>query len=145
MSKDYSACVKQLLESKNEVTAKRSAWMERILFLCATLFGILVSLHSSTPASLHTRLCFCAACILLALGILLLGIASYQHIAAQARANSLYSEEIQNAMTQDRDVQIVQGDKPRIYSICENCAYICLLLSIVALAVYVSLLTFIGV
>lgn len=136
MSLDYQNGRKQVMLMSNEITDKRAKWLGNILFLCATLFGILISLHGETQTSLYTRLCFAVACISLALGILLLSIASYHHIAAQTRARNSYAEEVQNAHKENRAVEPVRADKIKFFLFCEVCAYICLLLSVLLLAVY---------
>lgn len=136
MSTDYNSCYKQLLEQSNQITTERASWMQKILFLSATLFGILVSLHTNTPTNLCTRWCFVAACVLLALGTLLLSIASYSHIAARTQVRNMYAEEVQNAIAEHRPVQTVRANKSFFFSICEKSAYICLLGAMLLLALY---------
>lgn len=141
MSTDYLACTKQVFEQSNQITKERALWMQRILFVGVTLFGILVSLHSNTPTNRYTRLCFAVACASLALGILLLSIASYAHIAVQTRARNKYAEEVRNAIDENRGVNAVRVDKLKPFSICEAVAYIALLLSVLLLGAYSLLLT----
>lgn len=140
MSTDYHACTKQVVEQTNQITKERASWMQRILFVGVTLFGILVSLHSNIPTNQYTRLCFAVACASLALGILLLSIASYSHIVLQTRARNKYAEEVRNAIDANRGVNVVRVDKLKSFSICEAGAYIALLLSVLLLAAYSVLL-----
>lgn len=143
MPNDYLASFKQVFEQTNQLTEKRASWIGRILFLSATLFGILISLHSDIQANLYTRLCFAVACVLLALGTLLLSIASYTHIAVQTLARNKYAEEVQNAIRENRAVNDVRADKIKFFSKCEKCAFVCLLTSMLLLAAYSLLLTLI--
>lgn len=136
MSTDYLACVKQTFEMTNQITEKRASWQQRILFLCATLFGILISLHTDTQSNLCSHLCFAAACVLLSLGTLLLSIASYHHIVVQTQARNRYAEEVQNAIEEGRPVGPVRADKIKFFGTVEAISYICLLFSMLLLATY---------
>lgn len=136
MSTNYEECVKQAYEMTNKITEKQSSWQHRILFLCATLFGILISLNSATQTNQYIRLCFASACVLLSLGILLLAISSYQHIVAMTRARNTYIEEVRSASKARRPVEPVLIGKVKIFGILETISYICLLFSMLLLALY---------
>lgn len=140
MSTDYRACAKQVFKQTNQITRERASWMQRILFLSATLFGILIALHSGTQANLCIRLCFAVACVSLALGILLLSISSYSHIAVQTLTRNKYAEEVRNAIDRSCEVNGVIVDKIKLFSICEVSAFILLVLSVLLLAAYSLLL-----
>ncbi len=124
---------KELMELFNE---KQSEWLQRVLFLSATLFGVLVSLHTTTEAGLYSRLAFGASLVSLALGILMLAIALYSHIDSLKRVRKAYTEEAGSAVRERREVGFVSVPPRKFYTACEVAAYIFLPLSVVLLTTY---------
>lgn len=137
----YESAFRTSEKLMNQFNDKQYDWLQRILFLSVTLFGILISLHTTTGAALCIRLAFGGALVSLALGVLLLTIALYAHVDTLKRGRKKYTEEAGNAIHERREVGAVFVKPRKIYIACEACAYFFLVLSILLLAAYAIILS----
>ena len=139
---DYGSAFRKSKELMDLFNEKQPEWLQRILFLSVTLFGILISLHSTAATGQYTRLAFAASLVSLALGILLLAIALYGHIDNLKRIRKKYAEEAANAIHERRKVGPVSVLPRKRYTFCEGAAYIFLSLSIILLVAYAIMTMF---
>lgn len=132
----YDKDVVKLNEQLNLTSTKRYEWLQRTLFLSATLFGILISLQANAEPEHRTHWALAISLVALALGILTLAIASYGQINGLKRLLNKQNEELKSAALSHRDVEPVFSSPATFYTICEAAAYIFLLLSVLLLATY---------
>lgn len=133
---DYTKNVQQLMAETNRLNEKQTEWAQRILFLSATLFGILISLGATIVQSPSARLCFSIATALLALGCLTLAAVLYSHLEVQKRTRELYHQELLAAIRERRRMEIVYAKQRKFFVVCEPIAYTFLILAVLSLAVY---------
>lgn len=136
MDKNVSNSFKTLGELTNLLAEKRSSWHHQILVASSALFGILVALQRDSSTLLYVRLTFAASLVLLALGILLIGITLYSHVDAVSRARKEYTQEAVSALREDRGTKPVAVPVRKLFLICEKLSYICFGLSVLLLASY---------
>ena len=136
----YRKNFEQFADIINDVNDRQAQWIQRILLLSSTLFGVLISLHATIEAARHIRLCFAASTISLALGILLLAIVLYGHTAAVKNKADRYRDELISAIREHRALNPVFGEWPKFFGFCRTTAYILLIISVLLLAAYVLML-----
>ncbi len=136
MKRIYDARAKEISEEMNKSTEKSIEWLYRILFLSATLFGILISLHSKSPDSQLQNLCFAISIVLLAAGILLLSTALYSVYKLYQDSVNIAVAELLKAVREGRIPAARAAVQKRFYVFCEKVAYVCLILSCIFLALY---------
>lgn len=129
--------LKELMEEHVKI---RRLWLQHVLLLASTLFGILISLHSNISYNLYARWNFALAIVLLALGILTTSIALYAHVDTLKRIRILYAKEAQNAIREGRATGYVNVNERKVFGICESIGYLCLIACVLLLASYSVLL-----
>ena len=86
----------------------RCAWLRHVLLVISTLFGIVISLHNTTPHNLIVRLCFSLSNILLAVGIVGLFWVLFHYGANQATSvRNAYRDELSAAERERRQMGLV--------------------------------------
>jgi hypothetical protein len=136
MDKDVMNSFETLGRITNQLAEKRHAFLQHVLLVSVTLFGILISLHRSGSELHASRLCFAASICLLALGILLTGISLYGHIEAISQTRKAYLHEAQTALHEGRATRPVSAPSGTIYVFCEKACYVLLSLSLLLLSCY---------
>lgn len=127
--------LKDLMERHSDL---RNAWLRHILLLASTLFGVLISLHSTDLDSQWQHLFFVMAIGLLAVGILLIAAALYSSIDVLQRTRKVYAREAVNALRENRSPENVAVYDRKIFVLCEKAGYIVFAASLVLLVVYVA-------
>lgn len=136
MDKDVMNSIKTLGRITNQLAEKRHAFLQHVLLVSSTMFGILISLHSNGSELQLARLCFAISLCLLGLGILLTGISLYGHIDSISQARKAYLDEAQNALHEGRATEHVSAPAGTIYVFCEKACYVLLSLSLLLLSCY---------
>lgn len=131
---------KVLKELMDLMEKTRQTWLQHILLLSTTLFGILISLHDRTLENLYARWSFALAVVLLGFGILMIAISLYAHINTLKRVRILYSEEAITALRENREAGYVGVNERKVFGVCEKIGYICFSLCILGLSLYSFLL-----
>ena len=118
-----------------EENTQKCIWLRNSLFLSTTLFGILVSLQSTTPYNRLSFLCFFLANILLLPGIACMCIALYNLSVVTARKlREACRNELKAAMYGDTKVVEVYPAKYVLF--CEKAAYVCIAVALLLLLIY---------
>lgn len=134
---DYEKLSKITVEENEALRA----WFRHVLLVTSTLLGILISLHPTSQGILLPRLCYSLAAFLLALGILGTFVVLYNFSAISARkVRKTYSDELKNAIREQRDIRIVGVKTPKYVYIIEKVSYGCIGGAFVLLALYSLLL-----
>ncbi|WP_299087747.1 hypothetical protein [uncultured Bacteroides sp.] len=138
----YKSYFMKICDAEAELRKSRSLYCRNLLFASGSLFGILVSLHHTTGASLPCRLSFFLALLTLGLGILALAIALSldKHIQARLVEGSL--DELKRAIDDLREANDVPVVADKVFVRFEIIGYICLLLSVIFLCVYEFFVSF---
>jgi len=139
MDENLKKSMKTIVGISNQLGEKLHSWFQYILLPASSLFGILIALHGRSSDILHIRLFFALAIVALALGILLIAIATYSHIEALRRLRKNYEQEAITALREHRGVGHVGASERKIFLFCEKAGYAFLILSVLLLAVYVLL------
>jgi len=134
--------IQTLGETGKLLTEKKAAYHGQLLVASSALFGILISLHTTTSSTLFVRLTFAAAVVLLSLGILLIAVATYHQVDAINRARKLYMQEAIQSLREDRDTEPVAAPERKIFLFATKAAYICFAGAVLLLAAYSVLLAF---
>jgi len=129
--------IKNLMEKRTQL---QGSWLQHILLMSSSLFGILIALHGRGSDIPYIRWVFALAVSVLALGILLETISLYSQISDLKRLQVDYVAEVLAALRECRDEQPVLTSPRIIFAICEKVGYICLSLSVLLLALYAVLL-----
>ncbi|MCB6971851.1 MULTISPECIES: hypothetical protein [Butyricimonas] len=117
-------------------------FFRHILFVSVSIFGIIISLHSKLPESLYIRLVFALSMGILLLGILLVGLAVYDHAMIHKKRLEVHLDEYKNALLDERVPSFRTLLKRERTSLCEKWGLISLVSSLVLLLVYLLLLLF---
>lgn len=138
----YKSHFIKICDAEMELRKSRSLYCRNLLFASGSLFGILISLHRTSEASLPCRLSFFLALLLLGLGILSLAIALSldKHIQERLVKGSL--DELKQAIDDLREVNDVSVFADKVFVWFEPIGYICLLLSVIALCAYEFFVSF---
>lgn len=134
-SEDHS---KQIVELINAASKAEIEWIQRILLISSTLFGILISLFQKSTTSHNAALLFALSIVLLSLGILLLSLLLYSYPKSQRKATAMFVRELGSAYLEGREPEPVFADKSKFSKVCEKLAYMFLVSSVLSLAVYVT-------
>ncbi len=129
----------QIVDNINSASKAEAEWIQRVLFLSSTLFGILISLFQKSTTNHHARLMFVVAISLLSLGILLLALALYSYPKSQRQGAVKFLEELQRAYSEGNKPEMVSVNRGKFYIVCEKIAYVSLVLSVLSLASYTVL------
>jgi len=136
MNEDVKNSVKTIVELTNLLAEKRHAFLQHILLVSTTLFGVLIALQQKSSEWLAARLCFALALVLLGFGILLTSIALYGHIAAVSRSRDLYLAQSKNALREPRATLPVSTPSKKIFVRSETTAYVFFCFSLILLSCY---------
>ena len=136
----FDADLTVLKEVTTLIHQEKKSFLQHILLLGCSLFGILISLHDNALQSHNMRLCFALALVLLALGILCLSIALYCLLDVIVRARKAYVQEFQNALGAHRSTSYAYVGARKIFGIVESIGYFCLIVCVLLLASYSVLL-----
>jgi hypothetical protein len=118
---------------------KRASFFQHVLLVSSSIFGILVSLHSSSSSVLYIRLVFLFSVVLLALGILLAGLVTYDHAMTRERMRQAHYNAVENALAEGREVPSIAVSEKKRTRICEKISLLSLSSGVVALTVYTIL------
>jgi hypothetical protein len=132
--------IKMIAEQSNLLTEKLSEWHHRLLVAASALFGILISLHTTSQVCPLARLTFAAAIVSLALGILLTAYSLYREIDAIRRARKAYVEESVAALREGRATDPVVARERKRFVFCAKASYTCFAFSVLLLALYAVLI-----
>ncbi|MDR1198516.1 MAG: hypothetical protein LBK94_05830 [Prevotellaceae bacterium] len=124
-----------------EAIQKRDTFFRHVLLVSSSIFGILVSLHTSSSSCLHIRLVFLLSVVLLALGILLAGIVVYDHAMIFERARRDHYNAVEAAINGRGDTLDVFSPTKKRTLVCEKLSLSLLVLGIITLTVYTILET----
>lgn len=128
--------LKTLAEMTNSRAQKKVEWQRNILFLSATLFGLIIGLHNNMPHEQLPRYLFAGASVLLVFGIVLMAIASYGHINALDRLRKGYAKKLQDALENGSSKIGDVSTAHILFGICEIAAYIAYMCSLLSFAAY---------
>ena len=127
----------KLRELVENVFLAHNAYIERVLLMSTSLFGILIALHKTPIQNLCVRIFYCSSLILLLAGIIFLT------AALQQRLRFLFDqlEKNVNLMDEKSSVQDYNhifkiGHPSKILLTLERIAYILLALAVICLTVY---------
>ena len=140
MNVDIKSIAEKQIGLMESITEKQSSWSRQILLLSSTLFGVLIALQGKSSDMLGIRLCFALAIVALALGILLVAIATYQHIDNARRLRAKHYQKALDALEKRCEIGYVGVDTRKVFVRCEKIGYICLLSSVLLLALYAVLI-----
>jgi hypothetical protein len=120
---------------------ERTSFFRHVLLVSSSIFGILVSLHSSNSSILCIRLVFLFSMVLLALGILLAGLSLYDHAMIYERARRAHYAEVDSAIKEGRDVSGIRIPEKKRTRVCEKASLSLLVFGVVTLTAYTILET----
>ena len=140
---DYLENAKELFNLKNLLQERRVSWLRYLALLVLSLIGLLTGLHKTTDSALCVRLAFVLTIILCSIGLLILLVTLYKIDIADRRALvEDYSDKLLSACRSGGEMQHVVGGDDKKNRRYEKYAYISLVLSIIALSVYIVLFSF---
>lgn len=138
----YNQIRPQVEKLARESSEKQYLFFQHILLVSASIFGIVVSLHSYSASPLYIRLVFALSMVLFALGILTTGIVLYNQTYLAERMQKAFGDECKIAVTENRNWKGVAVHKLKIHIFCEKATYILLLAALFFLCLYSLLLSF---
>lgn len=116
-------------------------WLRWVVSSEGMLFGILVTLGSSSNKILCIRICFALAICSVAMSILCLGVCLYSELHYLRKQRSRLEKETRTAIAEYRSVDyhkiVVHPEK--IFGTLEKAGYICLAFALISLCVYAVL------
>lgn len=128
-----------IIEQHQNLREKKASWLRGVLFLCVSLFGIVVSLSPSTAYSPHSHLLFSISIGTLALGILSVAATIYGAIDNLERSLERYLQEARQAKAERRNEKAVYTPMRKIFVLSEKVAYASLTVSLVSFSLYAIL------
>lgn len=124
-------------EQINESIAKRDErrimFVNQIILVSSTLFGLLVALHDKDQK--HSQIAFAMSLVLLSLGILLLYIGLYGYVKLQAQIVTAIATQAKRQLDNLAPETVVVSHG-KLYSICEKTAYVLLIVASFVLVWY---------
>jgi hypothetical protein len=142
MEKDVNQSAANVIQ---ELTAKIHQdsvnWLQHVLLLASTLFGIIIALHNNSLEPQYIRLAFALAVFLLGIGILSLSISLYGRLDVLLRVRKAYAMKAQLQAKTGASIGHVSMGAKKIFGICETIGYICLICSVLILSCYTVLLS----
>ncbi len=138
----FREATKTLAEMAVQLTQKRCAWIRHLLLMIVTLFGILISLHTSTKSSHAIQWSFALAVVLLLLSILAGSISAYSEIKYQSQARKMYLESALKAVHDGGKIGHTIAPTSRLIVICEIIFYIGMICGVLTLTLYALLVNF---
>lgn len=138
----YNAKLMEVIPVQNQLDESRKLLHQNLLVASGSLFGILISLHDSTGASLPCRLSFFLSLLLLGIGILAISMALHSDIGFLTQLKTKYLDEVEQARNEFREVRGVTAIGSKLYVVCERIGYICFFLSVIALCTYLFFVSF---
>lgn len=139
---DIKSTFEQGARLSREATDKESAFLQHILLVASSMFGILISLHPKSPEYLYSRWGFVLSVLSLALAILLGSLALYGRSRLARRAQKRLSEEGRAAIREHRPMSPVYLSLSGYYALCEKAVYTLFLIALVLLCTYALCNTF---
>ena len=141
MTKEYMDYINQRQETLSGLTRQendaRCTWLRHVLLVISTLFGILISLHNTSPHILFSRLCFSLSNILLAVGITGLLWVLYNYSAKNATGvRNAYRNELIAAYKEQREMAPAGTNISKSVLLVEKIAYGCIGTAFLLLAVF---------
>lgn len=133
---DTEPVLKQLAQLSREASAKESAFLQHILLVASSTFGILISLHPSVPEYRYSRLGFVLSVAILGLAILCNAIALFAQSRLPRRAQKDLSEEGRAAIRENRPVNQICVQRKKYHVFCERATYILLVVALISLCSY---------
>jgi hypothetical protein len=138
----YLAQRERIAELSLLASSKQLSFLQNVFLGASGVLGILVSLHTSTSTDLYIRVLFVLSTALLALGILIILIAIYNHTKGYELLCQSFQAEAQKALDENRKMMSVAVPMKKSTVICEKTSYALLGLSVVLLTLYAACLTF---
>lgn len=125
-----------IIEQHKILREKKASWLRGVLFLCVSLFGIVVSLSPNTAYTQCSHLLFSISIVTLALGILGIAMTIYGGIDTFERSLENYLREIRQAKAENRNERAVYTPMRKIFVLSEKVAYASLFLSVISFSLY---------
>lgn len=133
---DPEPVLKQLAQLSREASAKESAFLQHILLVASSTFGILISLHPSVPEYRYSRLGFVLSVAILGSAILCNAIALFAQSRLPRRAQKDLSEKSIASIQEDKPMEPICVDKKKYHIFCERATYILLVIALICLCSY---------
>lgn len=133
--------LKQSTELLNQSTEKEESFYKHILLVSSSIFGILISLHSTNSQPQHIRWVFLCSIILLALGILSTIIVFRSYSKLLKKALQTYNDELLKSQIERRQMNCVFAKQSKITIVCKAFSLTFLTLAIIFLTLYSFLIT----
>jgi hypothetical protein len=125
-----------------QAARKRESFFRHALLVSSSIFGILISLHSNSSQCLYIQLVFSLSVVLLACGILITGLALYDHANLSSRLRELHYKAVDTAgKAGDTDIGALELKELKRTLFCERCSLALFVCAIILLTVYIMLLT----
>ena len=134
---DERRLLEQWVEMSDNLDKARYNFSCNILIAGSALFGSLVALRPVSEENRTELLLFSAACISLALALLLLAVGLYGHIETRNRARTLFGKEVRDALSADRSPRMISVRPKRGYVFARQFGYLLIVISLLLLAVNV--------
>lgn len=138
----YKEQFSKIEDYTNLSAEKQDAFSQNILLVSSSILGILISLHDNKTECLYTRVAFLISILFLVFGILTLAIMLYDRSKLVEHLRQRFVKEAQNALKEDRKLQMVSIQEGKRIRICKKISYSCLILALLMLIVYTSFSTF---
>jgi hypothetical protein len=120
-----------------QAVRKRESFFRHALLVASSIFGILISLHSNNSQYLHIRLVFFLSTAFLACGILLTGVALFDHANLASRLRELHYKAVETAVKAGGiDIGSLQLKELKRTIFCEKCSLALFVSSVILLTVY---------
>lgn len=130
---------KKNAEMGDDIQRRQSSWLRYLVTTISVLFGILVALGGNNSEIRQIRFVYALAAVLLSLSILALSISMYSELYYHRRRRHLHAEAAKKAYQEKHQMQSVAVPAKKIFAVCEAIGYICFVLALLALSVYVLL------
>jgi hypothetical protein len=135
MSKYTFDNVKELMAKSHEA---RESFLQNLLTIATGMLTILAAFHTSKSGSSFAQIIFSTTVILLSVGIISGAINLYFKVRASkflfAKVKEDYVKGLRDANHQS---EAIVYEPPQLFYLCETVCYVSLLLSVIALTIYV--------
>lgn len=138
----YRAQLPELESLSDKSFSARVSFLQHVLLSSSGVLALLISLHSGNLHGPHIRLVFLLSVLFLALGILCSAISLYGYTVHLSSLYELFRVELQTALKEDRELQIVSMPMKRTTLFFEKVAYILLSISLAGIILYAGLASF---
>ena len=138
----YNMALKRVIDSANRTFGERKSFVQHILYISATVFGIVVAFQDNQSECLYIRLLFVSSIILFALGILMLSLTLYAYVKHAYNTHKELCNEYGKLMNGLHCDKIINIPIKNWVKLSEKLAYIFLTLGLFALVFYAVMQTF---